>query len=471
MRRARGPSVTWRLGSFDLSKCAPSQVGVKAPGIAKSTTLRPANSASLVTSRGPSSVISAKLAGGRRSPTDRVMACPRTGLKPTGAGYNRRHAGFNRKERAMDPRTARIVVVGAGQAGYSLAARLRGLGHTGPLTLIGDEPHPPYQRPPLSKAYLKGELARERLFLRPLAFYDETGIALRTGTAVTAIDRAARRVTLADGTSVPYDLLALTTGALPRRLAPEAGGALAGVHLMRSLADADALAPELLPGRRLLIVGGGYIGLEAAAVAAASGLAVTLVEAADRILARVAAPETAAYFRALHRAHGVEIVEGAGLARLEGEAGRLTGALLADGRRLPADLALVGIGVAPATALAEAAGLAIENGIAVDARGATSDPAIFAAGDCASFPHRGARIRLESVPNAIDHGEAVAAAMLGAPEPYVAKPWFWSDQYDVKLQIAGLGAGHTRTVTRAGAREGSQSVWYFADPPSSPSTR
>jgi 3-phenylpropionate/trans-cinnamate dioxygenase ferredoxin reductase component len=364
----------------------------------------------------------------------------------------------------MDPRTARIVVVGAGQAGYSLAARLRGLGHTGPLTLIGDEPHPPYQRPPLSKAYLKGELARERLFLRPLAFYDETGIALRTGTAVTAIDRAARRVTLADDTLVPYDLLALTTGALPRRLAPEAGGTLAGVHLMRSLADADALAPELRPGRRLLIVGGGYIGLEAAAVAAASGLAVTLVEAADRILARVAAPETAAYFRALHEAHGVRILEGTRLVALEGDAGRLARARLADGRTLPVDLALVGIGIAPDTALAEAAALAIENGIRTDARGATSDPAIFAAGDCASFPHFGARIRLESVPNAIDHGEAVAAAMLGDPAPYLARPWFWSDQYDVKLQIAGLHAGADRILTRPGARDSAQSVWYFAGP-------
>jgi 3-phenylpropionate/trans-cinnamate dioxygenase ferredoxin reductase component len=364
----------------------------------------------------------------------------------------------------MPSQPTRIVIVGAGQAGFSLAARLRALGHAGPLTLIGAEPDPPYQRPPLSKAYLKGELARERLFLRPRAFYDEAGIALVTGTPVTAIDRTARAVILADGRRVPYDLLALTTGSIPRRLPPDKGGDLAGVHVMRGLADADTLAPALQPGRRLLIVGGGYIGLEAAAVAAEAGLDVTLVEAADRILSRVAAPETAAYFRALHEAHGVRILEGTGLVALEGDAGRLARARLADGRTLPVDLALVGIGIAPDTALAEAAGLAIENGIRTDARGATSDPAIFAAGDCASFPHFGARIRLESVPNAIDHGEAVAAAMLGDPAPYLARPWFWSDQYDVKLQIAGLHAGADRILTRPGARDGAQSVWYFAGP-------
>jgi 3-phenylpropionate/trans-cinnamate dioxygenase ferredoxin reductase component len=363
----------------------------------------------------------------------------------------------------MDPRSARIVIVGAGQAGFSLAARLRALGHAGPLTLIGDEEYPPYQRPPLSKAYLKGELARERLFLRPPGFYDEVGITLLAGTAVAAIDRTARAVRLADGRREAYDLLALATGAVPRRLPAEQGGALAGVHLMRTLADADTLAPQLAPDRRMLIVGGGYIGLEAAAVAAGAGLEVTLVEAAPRILARVAAHETAAYYRALHAAHGVRIIEHTGLAALEGEAGRLAGARLADDRRIPIDLALVGIGILPATALAEAAGLAVENGIRVDAQGRTSDPAIFAAGDCANFPWRGSRVRLESVPNAIDHGEAAAAAMLGDPAPYEPRPWFWSDQYDVKLQIAGLGAGCDRIVVRPGARDGSESVWYFAD--------
>jgi 3-phenylpropionate/trans-cinnamate dioxygenase ferredoxin reductase subunit len=360
----------------------------------------------------------------------------------------------------MDPRTARIVVVGAGQAGASLVAKLRALGHVGPLALIGAEPVPPYQRPPLSKAYLKGELTRERLLLRPPSFYQAEGIALMTGVRVAAIDRAAGEVDLEDGRSIPYDLLALATGALPRRLDAAHGGDLAGVLHMRDLADADALAAAVAPGRRALIVGGGYIGLEAAAVLAGKGLDVTLIEAAPRILGRVAAPATADYFRALHRAHGVDIREGAALIRLTGN-GRVTGAELAHGERIAADVVLVGIGIQPDDALAAAAGLELDNGVRVDALGRTSDPRIFAAGDCASFPYRGGRVRLESVPNAIEHAEAVAAAMLGDETPYVARPWFWSDQYDVKLQIAGLNAGWERTTVRPGPRPGSQSVWYW----------
>ncbi|MFO1143185.1 MAG: FAD-dependent oxidoreductase [Amaricoccus sp.] len=361
----------------------------------------------------------------------------------------------------MDPSRARIVVVGAGQAGAALVAKLRALGHAGPLTLVGAEPVPPYQRPPLSKGYLKGELTRERLFLRPPSFYAGEGIELLTGTAVVGIDRAGPSVALADGRTLPYDLLALATGSVARRLPEGQGGGLGGVLAMRDLADADRLAVAIQPGARALVVGGGYIGLEAAAVLAGKGLKVALVEAAPRILARVAAPATADYFRELHRTHGVELREAAALERLTGAGGRITGALLADGSRLVADIVLVGIGVDPNVALARDAGLAIENGIRVDADGRTSDPAIFAAGDCTSFPFRGHRVRLESVPNAIDQGEAVAAAMLGDTEGYRARPWFWSDQYDVKLQIAGLNAGWNRTTVRPGPRPGSQSVWYW----------
>jgi 3-phenylpropionate/trans-cinnamate dioxygenase ferredoxin reductase subunit len=353
----------------------------------------------------------------------------------------------------------RIVVVGAGQAGAALAAKLRALGHDGPLTLLGDEPVAPYQRPPLSKAYLLGEMGLERLMLRGAEFWADQRIALHTGAPVTAIDRAARTVT-AGGVAHGWDMLALTTGARPRHLPAAIGGALAGVHAMRSLADADALAAEVRPGRRLLVVGGGYIGLEAAAVAAQKGLAVTLVEAAPRILARVAAPETADWFRALHQRHGVRVIEGRALVRLTGEAGRVSGAVLDDGTALAADFAIAGIGIAPDTALAGAAGLALDDGIATDALGRTSDPAIWAAGDCASFPFRTRRLRLESVPNAIDMGEAVAANMLGAAVPYVPKPWFWSDQYDVKLQIAGLGTGADRIVVRDGGA--ARSHWYYA---------
>ncbi|MBL9060180.1 MAG: FAD-dependent oxidoreductase, partial [Mangrovicoccus sp.] len=284
-----------------------------------------------------------------------------------------------------------IVVVGAGQAGAALSAKLRSLGHQGPLTLIGAEPEPPYQRPPLSKAYLLGEMAKERLWLRPPAFYAEQGIDLRIGLAAVAIDRVARVVGLSDGSSLPFDRLALTTGAVPRRLPTAAGGDLGGVFTVRTLADVDAIAPTLVAGARVLVIGGGYIGLEAAAVARKLGLQVTLVELAPRILARVACAETADWFRALHLGHGVDLREGTGLTRLEGD-GQVTAAVLNDGTRLPVDLVIAGIGVAPDTALAAASGLTIDNGIAVDGFGQTSDPAIFSAGDCASFPHDDGRI-------------------------------------------------------------------------------
>jgi len=355
---------------------------------------------------------------------------------------------------------AGIVVVGAGQAGAALAAKLRGLGFDGPLTLVGAEPVAPYQRPPLSKKYLMGEAGVDRLLLRPEAWYAEQGIALRLGAPVTALDRAAREIEVARA-RLGYDRLVLATGAAPRRLPAAVGGDLAGVHVLRDLADADGLAPEMVAGRRLVVVGGGYIGLEAAAVAAARGMRVTLLEAAPRILARVACAETADWFRALHAGHGVEVLEGATLARLAGGP-RVEAAELACGRRIGCDAVVVGIGVAPAVALAEAAGLAVDNGIAVDALGRTSDPDIWAAGDCASFPHAGGRLRLESVQNAIDMAEAVAANLMGAGVPYVPQPWFWSDQYDVKLQIAGLGTGADRIVVRD--TPPGRSHWYFAGP-------
>jgi 3-phenylpropionate/trans-cinnamate dioxygenase ferredoxin reductase component len=352
-----------------------------------------------------------------------------------------------------------VVVVGAGQAGSSLVAKLRNSGFDGSITLIGAEPVPPYQRPPLSKAYLLGDMALDRLFLRPESFYAEHRIDLRLNTRVTGIDRTAHTVTL-NGEVMTYDQLVLATGSDPRRLPASIGGALEGVFVVRDLADVDAMAPHVVAGKRALIVGGGYIGLEAAAVAAKRGLDVTLVEMADRILQRVAAPETSNFFRALHQGHGVTIREGIGLDRLLGE-GHVTGARLSDGTELPVDLVIVGVGITPGTALAEAAGLEIENGIKVDAQGRTSDPAIWAAGDCASFPWQDGRIRLESVPNAIEQAECVAENIMGAGKDYVAKPWFWSDQYDVKLQIAGLNTGYDRTVVRPGDKPGSQSVWYY----------
>ncbi|WP_170341055.1 NAD(P)/FAD-dependent oxidoreductase [Ruegeria arenilitoris] len=352
-----------------------------------------------------------------------------------------------------------IVVIGAGQAGSSLVAGLRKGGFDGAITLIGAEPVLPYQRPPLSKAYLLGEMELERLYLRPESFYAENDITLRLGQQVGAIDPAAKTVTIS-GEVISYDQLALTTGSHPRRLPAGIGGDLAAVHVVRTLADVDAMAPAVTQGARALIVGGGYIGLEAAAVCAKRGVQVTLVEMADRILQRVAAPETSDYFRALHSAHGVDIREGVGLDRITGENGKVTGAVLGDGTELEVDFVVVGVGIAPATELAEAAGLAIENGIKTDVQGRTSAADIWAAGDCASFPYKGRRIRLESVPNAIDQAEVVAQNMLGAGKDYVATPWFWSDQYDVKLQIAGLNMGYDRVVTRKG--EGATtSFWYY----------
>jgi 3-phenylpropionate/trans-cinnamate dioxygenase ferredoxin reductase subunit len=348
--------------------------------------------------------------------------------------------------------------VGAGQAGASLVAKLRKDGFDGEITLIGAEPVPPYQRPPLSKAYLLGDMALERLFLRPESFYAEQGITLRLGQPVSAIDPAARTVRLGDET-LSYDQLVLTTGSDPRRLPDAIGGNLAGVHVVRSLEDVDAMAPDVTEGARALIVGGGYIGLEAAAVAAKRGVHVTLVEMSERILQRVAAAETSDYFRKLHAAHGVDIREGVGLKTLTGS-DRVEKAVLSDGKELEVDFVIVGVGIAPATALAEAAGLQIDNGIKVDELGRTSDPNIWAAGDCASFPYGNGRLRLESVPNAIDMAECVAGNLMGAGVAYVPKPWFWSDQYDVKLQIAGLNTGYDRVVTRRGEDQ-AMSFWYY----------
>ena len=353
-----------------------------------------------------------------------------------------------------------VVVVGAGQAGASLVAKLRAVGFEGNITLIGAEKVPPYQRPPLSKAYLLGDMTEERLYLRPADFYADQNITLRLDTRVTGIDRSAQTITLSDGETVHYDELALTTGAHPRTLPAAIGGMLDGVFAVRDLSDADAMAPAFTAGKRVLIIGGGYIGLEAAAVASKLGLKVTLIEMAERILQRVAAPETSDYFRALHHDHGVDIREGVGLERLLGD-DHVTGAVLTDGTTLEIDFAVVGVGITPATILAESAGIDVGNGITTDSHGRTSDPHIWAAGDCASSLFHGQTIRLESVGNAIDQAEVVAVNIAGGDQPYTPKPWFWSDQYDCKLQIAGLNMGYTDVYVRKGDAPGIQSNWYY----------
>jgi 3-phenylpropionate/trans-cinnamate dioxygenase ferredoxin reductase component len=356
----------------------------------------------------------------------------------------------------------KILVAGAGQAAIAFAVKLRELDKDCEITLIGEEPALPYQRPPLSKKYMTGEIDAERLLLRPAAWYDEAQVNCRTSERVVAISPGNRTASLANGEVLDFDKLLFATGAAPRQLPEESGGNLDGVYTLRNLADADAISSELLSGRKLLILGGGYIGLETAAVAVSRGLKVTVVEMANRILNRVASIETADYFRNLHQSNGVEILEGTAITRLTGTQGRVSGAEFPDGRIMPVDFVLVGIGVIPNDTLASAAGLKVSNGIAVDLDTRTSNRDIHAAGDCASFEFRGSRIRLESVQNAIEQAEAAARSIAGETIEYRPVPWFWSDQYDCKLQIAGFNMGFDRTVFRPGQREGSQSIWYFA---------
>lgn len=352
------------------------------------------------------------------------------------------------------------IIIGAGQAGASAAAKLRNLGYDDDITLIGAESAPPYQRPPLSKKYMLGEMDLERLYLRPIDYYESNNITLRLGTKVDAIDTATKSITIQDET-LSYDNLILTTGSWPRRLPAKIGGDLRGVYYMRDLADADAMADEFQEGRRALIIGGGYIGLEAAAVAAKKGVKVTLVEMADRILQRVAAPQTSDFFRAAHAAQGVDIREGVGLDHLIDHNGRVGAAKLSDGSEIEIDFAIVGVGIIPASELAEAAGITLDNGIMVDEFGRTSAPNVYAAGDCASLPFRGDRIRLESVQNAIDQAENVAANIMGQNIPYAPMPWFWSDQYDIKLQIAGLNRGYDAVYARLEPESDTPSYWYY----------
>lgn len=357
--------------------------------------------------------------------------------------------------------TDRLVIIGAGQAGFALAAKLRALKDMRPITIIGAEDALPYQRPPLTKKYLLGEMTFDRLLFRPEHWYADNNVEIRLSTWAEQIVRDKKQVLLQDGSSLDYGTLALTTGSTPRALPASIGGDLEGVYVARDKRDADLLADEMRPGRRVLIIGGGYIGLEAAAVARHRGLEVTVIEMADQILQRVAAKETADIMRVIHEAHDVVIREKTGLKHLVGHDNRVVAAELSDGSTIEVDFVVVGIGVVPNDQLAKEAGLEVANGIIVDEFARTSDPSIFAAGDCAVLPWQGGRIRLESVQNAVDQAEAVAAIIAGGNEAYDPRPWFWSDQYDVKLQIAGFNMGYDDTVLRPGARDGAHSIWYF----------
>ena len=355
-----------------------------------------------------------------------------------------------------------VVIVGAGQAGLQAAVEIRARGHEGAVILVGEEDALPYHRPPLSKAYLTGEKSAEALLMRGEAFFAEQGITLELGRRAESIDRVGRTLTLDDGRALSYGALVLAAGASARRLAVP-GADLDGVLTLRSRADADLLRLRLERAERLVVVGGGFIGLEAAASARKLGREVTLIEALPRLMARAVGEGMSAFFAEAHRAHGVDLRLGAGLASIDGSAGRVAGVTLATGEQISCDLVLVGIGVAPNVALAESAGLVTRNGVVVDAHQRTSDPAIYALGDCAAFPNPvdGAMIRLESVQNAVDQAKIVADAILGGSASYAATPWFWSDQYDFKLQMVGLSAGHDQVVERGSRTEGRFSAFYF----------
>ncbi|MDQ7908894.1 FAD-dependent oxidoreductase [Phytohabitans sp. ZYX-F-186] len=362
--------------------------------------------------------------------------------------------------------TGGALVVGASQAGVQLAVSLRRAGYRGPVTLVGAENHPPYQRPPLSKAFLTGKADATTLHLRTPEFYREHGIDLVTGERVTHLEvdaDGAGRARTAGGRTLPFDRLALATGARPRRL--EVPGAhLDGVLHLRDLDSATRLRQRLTAGATLVVVGGGFIGLETAAVASALGAKVTVVEAAGRAMSRVVAPAVSAFFQEAHARRGVEVRLGAAVAEFLGGQGRITGVALADGTVLPAETVVVGIGVVPRTDLATDLDLACDGGVLVDACGRTSRPSIVAAGDCVAAPHPtrpGQRIRLESVPAAIAQARAAGATLAGQPQPNQEVPWFWSDQFDLKLQMAGLTDGYDRHVLRGDPGDERFSVLYY----------
>ena len=357
----------------------------------------------------------------------------------------------------------RIVIVGAGQAAAQAVEVLRRKGFAGSIAVVGDEPFLPYQRPPLSKKYFAGTLERDRLPIRHQSFYDEHRVDLRLGRRAVAIDRAARLVALDDGATLPYDALLLATGSTPRRIAGPGAG-LAGLHYLRTIADTDRLREAARPGAHAVVVGGGYIGLEVAATCRELGVEVTVLEMADRVMNRVVCETVSRYYENEHRRHGVNLVLGARMEAFVGDAhGQVAAVRCADGREHRADFAVIGIGVLAQDALARAAGLACDNGILVDEYCRSSDPAIWAIGDCTNHPslRYGWRVRLESVDNAFEQAGTAALSILGSPVPHDKVPWFWSDQYHHKLLIVGLSQGHDQVVLRGDPATHSFSCAYL----------
>jgi 3-phenylpropionate/trans-cinnamate dioxygenase ferredoxin reductase subunit len=362
----------------------------------------------------------------------------------------------------MSDLNAHVVIIGAGHAGGTLAALLRQYGHTGPITLVGDEPIPPYQRPPLSKAWLKGEADADSLALKPLEFYTEANIDFRPNVKAVKLERAARKVKLSDGSELTYDYLVLATGARAIAL-PIPGADLAGVMFLRTAADAETLKTTVGPGKRLAVVGGGYIGLEVAASGRALGAEVVVLERETRLLARVATEVLSEFFRNMHETHGVAFELGASVVGFEGENGHVTGVKLADGRVLACDAAVVGVGAHPNDELASESGLETARGVVVDLEARSSDPHVFAIGDVSHrpMPIYDRMFRMESVPNALEQAKQAACAIVGRPAPTGEVPWQWSDQYDLKLQIAGYAFDVDEIVVRGEPSSGKFAVFHL----------
>jgi len=355
----------------------------------------------------------------------------------------------------------KVVVIGAGHAAGQVATSLRQKGFEGTITVIGEEPWVPYQRPPLSKAFLAGELEAERLFFKPEKYYPEHDVEMRLNVRADKIDRDNKTIALSDGSSIEYDWLVLATGSRVRT-APIPGAELGNVHYLRTIADVDALREGFKPGANLIIIGAGYIGLEVAAVACKHELNVTVLEMADRPMQRVVAPEVSAFYAKVHTDAGVDLRCNTSVEKFTGEQ-NVSKVHVSDSDPLDADMVLIGIGILPCTELAEEAGLAVDDGIVVDEFCRTEDPHILAVGDCTNHPNRllGRRLRLESVHNALEQAKTAAASIVGEPAEYAQIPWFWSDQYDLKLQIVGLSQGYDNVVIRGNPDERSFAAFYL----------
>ncbi len=357
--------------------------------------------------------------------------------------------------------TNRVVIAGAGHAAGQVIASLRQHKFDGQVVLVGDEPHLPYQRPPLSKKFLSGDLAAERLYVKPESFYDDPAITLQLDTPIIAIDRDKKCLQVENREDIGYDKLVIATGSRVRRL-PVEGAELKGVHYLRSIADVDGIREGMDAGKKVVIIGAGYIGLEVAAVAQQAGLGVTVIEMADRVMSRVVSPEISDFYQIEHTDRGVRFRLSTGVSSLNGKK-RIKSVTTSEGEEIPADLVVIGVGIQPNTELATSAGLDMDNGIVVDDHCRTSDPSIFAVGDCTSHPNAiyDRRLRLESVHNAVEQAKTAAANICGLDVTYAQVPWFWSDQYDLKLQIAGLSEGYDDVVIRGNPAERSFSCLYL----------